>query len=218
MSEADPAVDLARLRSEYQAAGLSEADLPERPLELWRAWLADARAAGLAEANAMVVSTVDPDGLPSSRTVLCKGADERGFVFFTNYGSRKGRAISAHPAVSLLFPWHGLSRQVIVTGLAQQVDRSQSQAYFASRPRGAQLSAVASVQSQPVADRAALEAQVAEVAARYDGVDVPCPPGWGGYLVVPETIEFWQGRQDRLHDRLRFTAASNGWYVERLQP
>jgi pyridoxamine 5'-phosphate oxidase len=214
----DEPIDLARLRSDYQAAGLDKADLPSEPLPLWRAWLADAQAASLAEANAMVVSTVDPDGRPSSRTVLCKAADDRGFVFFTNYASRKGVAIATHPAVVLLFPWHSLSRQVIVDGLAHQLPREESAAYFATRPRGAQLSATASAQSQVVEDRAALEARVAELAVRYDGAPVPCPPGWGGYLVVPETIEFWQGRHDRLHDRLRFVRAGAGWRVERLNP
>jgi pyridoxamine 5'-phosphate oxidase len=213
----DPA-DVSRLRSAYQQAGLRRADLPADPLELWRDWLADAERAGLPEANAMVVTTVDPDGRPSVRTVLCKRADERGFVFFTNYNSRKGRAISSHPAVALLFPWHPLSRQVIVNGVAEPVPRAESQAYFASRARGAQLSAAASEQSQPIADRATLEAKVAELAARYDGADVPCPPGWGGYVVHPETIEFWQGRDNRLHDRLRFHASDDGWQVERLSP
>ena len=210
--------ELAQLRSEYQLAGLSRTDLPADPLDLWRRWLADAERAGLAEPNAMVVTTVDPDGRPSVRTVLCKGVDERGFVFFTNYDSRKGRAIAAHPAVALLFPWYPLSRQAIVNGAAEQVPRAESEAYFASRPRGAQLSATASEQSRPIADRAALEARVAEVTARYDGTDVPCPADWGGYVVRPETIEFWQGRTNRLHDRLRFVAADGGWQVERLCP
>lgn len=213
----DPA-DLARLRAEYQQAGLSRADLPAEPLELWRTWLDDAWNAGLPEANAMVVTTTDPDGRPSVRTVLCKGADDRGFLFFTNYDSRKGRAIAAHPDVALLFPWHPLSRQVIVNGTASRVAREESEAYFASRPRGAQLSATASEQSRPIADRAALEARVAQLGVRYAGKVVPCPPGWGGFVVRPETIEFWQGRNDRLHDRLRFTANDGGWLVERLCP
>lgn len=211
-------VALSRLRTDYQAAGLSEADLPADPMELWRAWLADAQAAALAEANAMVVSTVDPDGAPSSRTVLCKAADDRGFVFFTNYASRKGVAIAAHPSVALLFPWHSLSRQVIVNGIANQLSRAESEEYFATRPRGAQISAAASAQSQVLADRAALEARVADVAAEHVAAEIPCPPGWGGYVVIPETIEFWQGRHDRLHDRLRYVAADDGWRVERLSP
>jgi pyridoxamine 5'-phosphate oxidase len=218
VSTPGPFVDLARLRSDYQAAGLSKAELPPQPLSLWRTWLIDAQAAGLAEANAMVVSTVDPDGRPSSRTVLCKGADDRGFVFFTNYSSRKGVAIAANASVALLFPWHSLSRQVIVNGVASRLPRAESEAYFATRPRGAKLSATASSQSQMVEDRATLEAHVSEVSAQYDGVEVPCPPGWGGFLVAPETVEFWQGRHDRLHDRLRYVAVGAGWRIERLSP
>ncbi|HVT19993.1 MAG TPA: pyridoxamine 5'-phosphate oxidase [Jatrophihabitantaceae bacterium] len=209
---------LSRLRAGYQQAGLSRADLPAEPMVLWRQWLADAEAAGLVEANAMVVTTVEAGGEPSARTVLCKQADERGFVFFTNYDSRKGRAIATNPAVALLFPWHPLARQVIVNGRAERVSRAESEAYFATRPRGAQLSAAASEQSHPIADRAALEARVAELAATYDGRDVPCPAGWGGFVVRPETVEFWQGRADRLHDRLRYCVAASGWRVERLCP
>jgi pyridoxamine 5'-phosphate oxidase len=212
------ATDPARLRAEYQQTGLRRADLTSEPLDLWRRWLADAERAGLVEPNAMVVATVDADSEPSVRTVLCKGADERGFVFFTNYDSRKGRAIAAQPAVALLFPWHPLSRQVIVNGVAERLPREESEAYFASRPRGAQISATASEQSRPIADRDALESRVAEVTAAYEGIDVPCPPGWGGYVVHPETVEFWQGRNDRLHDRLRYTSTTHGWQIERLNP
>jgi pyridoxamine 5'-phosphate oxidase len=212
------ATDLSRLRADFQRAGLSRTDLPAEPLDLWRAWLDDSWNAGLPEANAMVVTTIDPDGRPSVRTVLCKGADGRGFLFFTNYDSRKGRAIAARPDVALLFPWHPLSRQVIVNGVAVRLSREESEAYFASRPRGAQLSAAASEQSRPIADRRALEARVAQLGVRYAGKVVPCPPGWGGYVVRPETIEFWQGRNDRLHDRLRYVRTSSGWDVERLCP
>lgn len=210
--------DLSRLRIDYQESGLSRADLTEDPIELWRRWLADAERAGIAEINAMVVSTVDPDGTPSARTVLCKAADERGFTFFTNYNSRKGAALVAEPRVGLLFPWHPLSRQVLVDGVSEQVSRQESEAYFATRPRGAQISAWASAQSEPVADRAELEARHQAVEANYDGVDVPCPPHWGGFLVRPQRIEFWQGRNDRLHDRLRYIHAHTGWTVERLCP
>ena len=213
-----PPADPAQLRRNYQAAGLSEAELPHDPMDLWRDWLGDAHDAALPEANAMVVSTVDPDGTPSSRTVLCKAVDDRGFVFFTNYSSRKGLAIAAHPTVWLLFPWHALARQVIVVGVAEKVDRVESEDYFATRPRGAQLSATASAQSLPIPDRATLEARVAEVAAEFPDRDVPCPPGWGGYVVRPSTVEFWQGRDDRLHDRLRYLITDNGWRIERLCP
>jgi pyridoxamine 5'-phosphate oxidase len=211
-------IDLTRLRNEYQAAGLARAGLPSRPIELWRRWLGEAQDCGIAEINAMVVSTVDADGAPSSRTVLCKGADDDGFVFFTNYLSRKGRALTAEPRISLLFPWHQLSRQVIVGGTAVPVSRAESEDYFATRPRGAQISAWASEQSTPVPSREALEQRVAELTAKHDGEDVPCPPYWGGYLVRPATIEFWQGRNDRLHDRLRYVAGEDGWEIERRSP
>jgi pyridoxamine 5'-phosphate oxidase len=213
-------IDLASLRNDYQSVGLARADLPAQPVELWKRWLADAEQAGIAEINAMIVSTVDADGTPSSRTVLCKAADENGFTFFTNYTSRKGRALAVEARVSLLFPWHPLSRPVIVSGVAAPVSRAESEAYFATRPRGSQIGAWASEQSVVVADRAQLERQVAETDAEYDGRDVPCPPHWGGYLVRADTIEFWQGRHDRLHDRMRYVAGAGdvGWAVERLSP
>jgi pyridoxamine 5'-phosphate oxidase len=211
-------IDLTRLRNDYQSAGLDPADLPEHPVDLWETWLADAQEAGIAEINAMVVSTVDADGTPSSRTVLCKGADRDGFVFFTNYDSRKGHALAADNRISLLFPWHPLSRQVIVSGLASKVSPAESQAYFATRPRGSQISAWASVQSAVVASRVQLEQRVVELTEEYAGGDVPCPPHWGGYLVRPARVEFWQGRHDRLHDRLRYVARGDGWQVERLSP
>jgi pyridoxamine 5'-phosphate oxidase len=213
----DP-TDLAALRRDYESDGIKVEKLPAEPLPLWRSWLHDAEAADVAEINAMIVSTVDADGTPSSRTVLCKAATEAGFVFFTNYGSRKGLAIATDPRVSLLFPWHPLSRQVIVSGRAEPVPRAQSEAYFASRPRGAQISAVASAQSTVVPSRDVLEQRVAELEREYDGHDVPCPPHWGGYLVRPQTVEFWQGRGDRLHDRIQYRAQDNGWRVERLSP
>jgi pyridoxamine 5'-phosphate oxidase len=213
-------VELGRLRRDYEALGLVEADLPVDPLELFHTWLDAASVAALAEVNAMVVSTVGAGGRPSSRMVLCKVADERGFVFFTNYGSRKAIEAAAHPDVSLLFPWHPLGRQVRVEGTAGAVTREESEAYFATRPRGAQVSAWASAQSSLVADRHHLEQGVAEVEASYDGRDLPCPPHWGGIRVVPREIEFWQGRRDRLHDRLvyRREDVSARWSVVRLSP
>jgi pyridoxamine 5'-phosphate oxidase len=206
------------LRREAERAGLAEADLPAEPLELWRSWLADAESASLAEPNAMVVATVDPDGAPSCRLVLCKSADDDGFVFYTNYTSRKGLALDREPRVSLLFPWHPLARQVRIEGSASRIPAAASRAYFATRPRGAQLSALASAQSRPVADRAALESAVAALATSYAGLAVPCPPHWGGYAVRPSAIEFWQGRADRLHDRLVYRRSAEGWRVERLAP
>jgi pyridoxamine 5'-phosphate oxidase len=213
----DP-TDLAALRRDYESDGIDVDGLPAEPLPLWQSWLRDAEAADVAEINAMIVSTVDADGTPSSRTVLCKAATEAGFVFFTNYASRKGQALAAEPRISLLFPWHPLSRQVIVTGRAEQVPRAESEAYFASRPRGSQISAVASAQSSVVPGREVLEQRVAELEEEFDGRDVPCPPHWGGFLVRPQTVEFWQGRRDRLHDRIRYRAQGNGWQVERLSP
>ncbi|HEU5034776.1 MAG TPA: pyridoxamine 5'-phosphate oxidase [Mycobacteriales bacterium] len=211
--------ELARLRQDYAAAGLDEPMLPADPMQLFHLWLHDAHAAGLAEVNAMVVSTVGADGVPSSRMVLCKEADARGFAFFTNYHSRKARELDANPRTSLLFGWPSLGRQVRVEGRAAPVPAEESDVYFATRPRGAQLSAWASEQSAEVADRATLERRVAELGKRYAG-DVPRPPHWGGIRVVPMTIEFWQGRADRLHDRLvyRRDDPAAQWSTVRLQP
>ena len=213
--------DLARLRREYESAGLEEAGVPPDPMQLFHAWLADAAEAALAEVNAMVVSSVALDGMPSSRLVLCKAADGRGFVFYTNYNSRKALELAARPQVSLLFPWHPLGRQVRVEGTATRTEPAESAAYFATRPRGAQLSAWASRQSAVTPDRAEIEQRIALLEVEYAGREVPCPPHWGGIRVVPEAVEFWQGRADRLHDRLvyrRSADSSDGWTVVRLQP
>jgi pyridoxamine 5'-phosphate oxidase len=211
-------VDLARLRQEYSAAGLDERELPPDPLTLWRRWLRDAQEAALAEVNAMVVTTAGDDGSPSARMVLCKQADPRGFVFFTNYESRKGRELTARPRVSLLFPWHPLGRQVRVEGVAERTPREESEAYFAGRPRGAQISAWASAQSSVVAGRAVLEERIRALEEQYDGRDVPCPPYWGGVVVHPGVVEFWQGRANRLHDRLVYRRDGEGWRTQRLAP
>jgi len=207
-----------RLRERLQTQGLRRRDLPARPIELWQSWYDEAHRSGLYESNAMIVSTVDADGTPSSRNVLCKGADDNGFVFFTNYLSRKAQAMAAEPRVSLLFSWHQIARQVIVSGVAAPIPRADSEAYFASRSRGAQLSAAASEQSQVLDSRDELEKRVAELSERYAGVDIPCPPHWGGYRVRPAAVEFWQGRQNRLHDRLRYRSTGDGWVIERLNP
>ncbi|MFI5756187.1 pyridoxamine 5'-phosphate oxidase [Streptomyces sp. NPDC051569] len=221
----DPAV----MRTQYRSTPLLEPDLAPAPMEQFARWFADVSAADLHEPNAMIVSTATPDGRPSSRTVLLKAFDERGFVFFTNYTSRKGREIESNAHVSLLFPWHPVARQVIVTGTAARVGRDETAAYFRTRPHGSQLGAWASDQSAPIASRDDLLTRYDELAARYpDGEQVPVPPHWGGFRVTPETAEFWQGHENRLHDRLRYVreagrraAASGGegpWRVERLCP
>ena len=219
---ADPArisqADLAAMRSEYADAGLSEQDVPPEPIALWREWLDAAQAAAIAEVNAMVLSTVGAGGAPSSRMVLCKYADTDGFVFYTNYDSRKAEEIEANPQVSLLFPWHPLGRQVRVEGLASRVDEAESAAYFATRPRGAQIGAWASRQSSVLGSRAELDRLVADVEERFGDGDLPLPPHWGGFRVRPAAVEFWQGRTNRLHDRLRYVRDGAGWRVERLSP
>lgn len=210
--------DLRALRHEYAAKGLDEVDLDPDPLVVFRRWFDEAVASGLDEPNAMVVATVDEDGRPSVRTVLLKGLEDGGFVFYTNHGSRKGRALAAEPRVALLFPWHPLERQVRVEGTAELLPRSEVEAYFAVRPRGSQLGAHASAQSEPVADRAALEAAYAAAAREFEGREVTPPEQWGGYRVHPEVVELWQGRPSRLHDRFEYRRSGDGWSVQRLQP
>jgi pyridoxamine 5'-phosphate oxidase len=216
----DPGPPLSR-RTDYGAERLDEADIALDPFAQFSGWLTEAADRGVYEPNAMVVGTVDADGTPSSRTVLLRGLDDRGFVFYTDRSSRKGRALAAHPVATLLFPWYTLHRQVIVTGDVTLIDDAESDAYWESRPRGSRIAGSASAQSQPIASRAALEARVGDVEARYADADVPRPERWGGYLVRPWRIEFWQGRSSRLHDRLVFTRdrhASREWSLERLQP
>lgn len=211
--------DLDAMRRQYALAGLAEEDLAADPIVQFARWFADAERAGILEPNAMVLSTADAEGRPSSRTVLLKGLDERGFVFYTNYGSRKGVELGANPNAALLFPWHWLDRQVTLTGSVERTGRDETAAYFRTRPHGSQLGAWASEQSSPVASREVLEQRFAELESRYpEGEGVPVPPFWGGYRVIPRTVEFWQGRMNRLHDRLRYTATPSGWQVERLCP
>jgi len=212
---------LAALRREYGDHGLDLPDLADDPVTMFRRWLADTVAAGIHEPNAMVVATVGPDGRPSSRMVLLKELDQRGFVFFTNYESRKAREIAANQAVSLLFPWQDLQRQVRVEGTATRVSQPDSEAYFATRPRESQLGAWASPQSRVVASRSALDERYGGVLAQFAELDaVPLPPHWGGFRVAPEVVEFWQGRRGRMHDRLVYRRAedADGWRVERLAP
>jgi pyridoxamine 5'-phosphate oxidase len=212
-------VDIAALRQDYARGGLDRPDLADDPIAMFGRWMRDAVAAGLHEPNAMVVSTVGADGRPSSRMVLLKGVGEEGLVFYTNHASRKGEELAANPHCSLLFPWHPLERQVRIDGTAEVLDRPRVEAYFRTRPRGAQLGAWASDQSRPVASRAELEASYARVEERYADADVPVPPHWGGYRVVPESIEFWQGQVGRLHDRFRYSRGDDGrWRATRLGP
>lgn len=210
---------LAAMRRSYELGGIDEGDVAATWLEQFERWLAEAVAAGITEPNAMVFSTADADGAPSSRTVLLKGLDARGFVLYTNLGSRKATQAAANPRASLTFGWIDLQRQVGVTGGVENVSDPEADAYFASRPRGSQLGAHASPQSSVVADRAELEARERSVAERFpDGTAVPRPQGWGGLRVVPDAVEFWQGRPNRLHDRLRFRADADAWVLERLAP
>ena len=211
-------MDLAAAREEYSRGGLAESDLAPDPMTMFERWYVEARTAGVREPNAMVVSTTDPDGAPSSRFVLLKSFDGGGFVFYTNQASRKGRALAADPRIALLFPWHDLERQVRVEGTAVPLARDEVAAYFAQRPRGSQLGAWASHQSATVAGRGELDAAYAAAEARFAGQDVPVPDEWGGYRVVPASVEFWQGRIGRMHDRLVYISDRDGWATERLAP
>jgi pyridoxamine 5'-phosphate oxidase len=211
---------LQAMRRSYELGGLHEEDLAEDWTTQLLRWLADAQEAGVTEPNAMVFATATADGVPSARTVLLKGADARGLVLYTNLTSRKGGEALGNPQASLVFPWIDLQRQVVVCGTVEPVPAEESDAYFASRPRGSQLGAAASPQSQPIPDRAVLEDARAQLEQRYpEGTPVPRPEHWGGLLVVPRTVEFWQGRPDRLHDRLRYRRTDgDAWAVERLAP
>jgi pyridoxamine 5'-phosphate oxidase len=209
--------------TDYGAEVLDEGHVASDPLVQFDRWFAEADARGVYEPNAMVLGTVDPDGTPSSRTVLLRGVDSRGFVFYTDRESRKGRALAANPTATLLFPWYPVHRQVIVTGAVSRVGDEESDAYWASRPFGARISATVSRQSQPIGSRAELVSQVAALEEEYSGIDdVRRPDRWGGFRVRPWRVEFWQGRTSRLHDRLVFTrdpgADAAGWRLERLQP
>lgn len=213
-------MDALSRHEDYGHLALTESDLDADPIAQLAQWVTEADEFGVYEPNAMVVGTVDQNGNPNSRTVLLRGIDARGLIFFTNYESRKGRAISAHSRVSALFGWYAQHRQAIVEGVVSRISADESDTYFASRPHGSQVSAWASAQSQPVDGRGQLEEQFAEAEQRFEGVDVPRPEFWGGYLIFPLRIEFWSGRSSRRHDRVVFERRDPEaiWEVSRLQP
>ncbi|MFZ4633317.1 MAG: pyridoxamine 5'-phosphate oxidase [Saprospiraceae bacterium] len=212
-------MNVADLRRAYALAAFSEQDAAADPFEQFGRWFDEALNAQLHEPNAMTLATADATGRPSARTVLLKGFDARGFVFYTNYNSRKGQDLSANPYASLLFWWGELERQVRIEGPVEKVSEGESEAYFQSRPRDSQLGAWASPQSQVIVDRGVIETTMADLKSTYaDQPVLPLPPHWGGYRVIPDHFEFWQGRESRLHDRIRYTPLGDGWVLDRLAP
>ena len=211
-------MDASSLRKEYKSAGLDKADVHHDPVVQFHVWFQDTIDAGLHEPNAMILATATTEGKPSARTVLLKGYDERGFVFYTNYEGRKAGELETNPKCALLFYWGELERQVRIEGTVSRISEQESDEYFTSRPRGSRLGAWASQQSRPVKDRSVLEERVLALEAEFEGREIPRPPFWGGYRVEPEEIEFWQGRESRLHDRLVYRREDGAWRIERLQP
>lgn len=211
--------DIATLREEYRKHALDVHDVADDPLTQFSAWFGEALEVETREPNAMTLATVDGEGRPAARIVLLKGVDERGFSFYTNHESRKGEELAANPNATLVFHWMSLERQVRVDGTASKLDHEEASAYFAQRPRGSRLGAWASPQSRMIASREVLQERLAEVEKRFGDRDVPCPSNWGGYVVTPRRVEFWQGRPSRLHDRVVYDLADNGkWTVSRLAP
>ncbi len=212
-------MSLADLRKDYTLAGLLEKDLAKDPFRQFERWFQEAEGAKITEPNAMVLATCTTEGRPSSRVVLLKGLDGRGFTFFTNYESRKAHELTANPHASLTFPWIAMERQVSVEGRVVKISREESDAYFHSRPQGSQLGAWVSPQSSVISARSVLEDSLKTYEKKYAGETIPLPPNWGGFLLIPDNVEFWQGRRNRLHDRLRFRRESDGtWSVDRLAP
>ena len=214
-----PGISLSELRRNYALESLSEADAAPDPFTQFHGWFTEALNSQLIEANAMTLATATKDGRPSARTVLLKDMDARGFVFYTNYESRKGQELADNPQAALLFTWLELERQIRIEGIVEKVSAAESEAYFQSRPTGSQIGAWASPQSRVIDGRAVLEQRVKDLQAQYVGVPIlPLPPFWGGYRLLPGVVEFWQGRESRLHDRIRYTKMGNGWLKERLAP
>ena len=209
---------IAHLRKDYTLNGLRKEDVLENPIDQFKRWFAEALASQVLEPNGMVLSTIGRDGYPHGRVVLLKDVDARGFSFYTNYLSHKGDDLAQHPVASLTFWWPELERQVRIVGKVEKVETAESDAYFAVRPRGSQIGAWVSEQSQTIANRKVLEEKLAELEAQFANQAVVRPPHWGGYRVLPHQIEFWQGRPSRLHDRLCYTYESNEWKLERLSP
>lgn len=212
------AARIADIRRDYTGTGLSEGGLARDPRVQFQRWLDEALAADAREPTAMTLATVDPSGAPDARIVLLKGVDPDGFVFYTDYRSAKGRQLASEPRAALVFFWAELERQVRITGRVGRVTPEETDAYFRSRPRGSRIGAWASEQSRVLPDRKTLDDRVLEVARGFPGEDIPTPPHWGGFRLVPDTVEFWQGRPDRLHDRLRYRKDGAEWVVERLAP